>query len=182
MDRLIPKPHRLVLIMGAPAVGKTTIAKLILEQMCGVYLDNNFFADPFSKDSRKDTDYLAVRSRLYEAIYRVALENLAVKNSVLLDMPHVIQSRDKSWKNHISKMSKITGAKLRVLRCVCSADTLRTRMIARGEPRDRWKIKNWELFLQQEPIKFKVPFRFLDINTEQNLTGNVSKAMQYIAS
>ena len=128
------------------------------------------------------TTYLAVRLKLYEVIYRVAFENLSARNSVLLDIPHVTQSRDKVWKNRIIRMSKQTGAKLRVLRCVCSEEVLRNRMVARREPRDKWKIEHWDRFLQREPINFEVPFPFLDINTERSIKWNVEEAIRYIMS
>ena len=182
MDRLVPRPHRLILVMGVASVGKTTIAKLILRRIWCTYLDNNYFADPFSCVSRTDAGYLAVRSKLYEAIYRVALENLSVKNSVLLDIPHVKESRDKSWKNTIQRMSRQTRARLRVIRCVCSEQTLKDRMLKRGEPRDKWKTNNWRQFLKQEPIVFEVPFPFLEIDTECSMTANSDKAIEYIMS
>ena len=34
----------------------------------------------------------------------------------------------------------------RMLSCISSGEALRTRLIARGYPRDEWKLANWETF------------------------------------
>jgi predicted kinase len=180
MKRSILVPQRLILLMGVPGAGKTSIAKRVLQCIAAVYVDNNFFADPFSRESRVDDFYRSVRGRLYEAIYRLTRENLSIGNSVLLDIPHVTHSMDEAWARMILSMIDETGSALRALKCVCSENVLKRRITQRGEARDLWKIENWSQFLKNEPIDFMPPFPSLTINTEKDISKNVAEAVKYI--
>ena len=90
--------------MGTAASGKTTISKELLKKITAVYLDNNFFADEFSRTSRNDESYIKVRPKLYQIIYRITEENLLVGNNVLLDIPHITHMKDKEWRKFISDL------------------------------------------------------------------------------
>jgi len=173
---------RLLLIMGVPGSGKSSLAKDIVEMYQVLYLDNNFFADAFSRESRTSAEYIAIRPAIYEAVYRVCSENLLVGNSVLLDIPHVTQSRDPAWRDRISQMAIDSNSVLKIVRCFCSEATLLARIRSRGEPRDNWKLQHWAQFLSEEPIRFFVPFQHLDVNTDDPHSTNISRVLEYITS
>ena len=139
--------------MGIAGSGKSVLARAILEQVWAVYLDNNFLADAFSPASRTDERYLAVRENLYAALYRITEENLRIGNTVLLDAPHIRQVQDAEWCRWIQGLAKDAGAWMRAIRCLCSERLLRERLEARGENRDRWKLENWQAFLEQQRLR-----------------------------
>jgi predicted kinase len=173
-------PPRLILVMGVAGSGKSEIAKAILEQIWAVYLDNNFLADAFSPDSRTDEHYLAVREKLYAALYRITRENLRIGNSVLLDAPHIRQVQEPEWCLWIQGLAKDAGAWMRAIRCRCGDEILRRRLEARGEKRDRWILQNWQTFLEEQSPRAPIPFSHLELDTEQPLKENVARSVSYI--
>lgn len=179
LNRVQPK---LILVMGVAASGKTTLSKMILQKVWATYLDNNFVVDAFYPHTRTSAEYLKLRPQFYTVLYRIAEENLSVGNSVLLDVPHVKEIHDPAWRKFINKLVAQTNSKLVVIKCVCSEQTLKKRIILRGEERDTWKLDNWDDFLKEQPIDVPVPFDHQDINTEDELSSNVRLAVQHILS
>ena len=166
--------------MGVAATGKTTLSREIARRVSAVYLDNNYIADAFFPRTRNGPEYDRLRPKLYRALYTIAEENLKLGNTVLLDVPHVKDVQKKQWRTFITRLARKTGAKMIVVRCLCSERTLYRRIRSRGEPRDRWKTDHWKEFLKNEPIDIRIPFKHLDINTENALSKNLRDALSYI--
>jgi predicted kinase len=180
--RYLPKPPSLVLIVGVAGTGKSTLALEILRRCYAVYLDNNFIADAFYPNTRNGPAYKTLRQRFYKALYTITEENLKIGNSVLLDVPHVKEMQSSEWRNFIKGLAQRNKARLIIIRCFCREETLQARLRARGEARDRWKLKHWRQFLTSEPIETPIPFPHLDVNTEKYLSRNISIAIRYIHS
>lgn len=166
--------------MGVAGSGKTTVARGLLSHLHAVYLDNNFIADAFSPDARHGVEYRRIRPRLYRALYRITSENLRVGNSVLLDAPHIRQSRSESWYRSMLSLTCDTAAKLVMIRCVASEHVIRARLEARGEPRDNRKLENWETHLRSQPIAGALTYPYLDLMTERPIEETVQEALLYI--
>jgi predicted kinase len=166
--------------MGVAGSGKSELARAILTEVSAVYLDNNFLADAFFPETRSDERYLAIRENLYDALYRITEENLRIGNSVLLDAPHIRQVRDPEWCRRVEDIAEKAGARMRAIQCSCAEPVLRRRLEARGEQRDRWKLENWQTFLEHQPPRTPIPFPHLELDTEQPLKANVAQAVLYI--
>ena len=69
---------------------------------------------------------------MYRALYRITGENLSVGNSVLLDAPHVRQSRSALWYHSMLSLTRGTAAELVMIKCVASEPEIRRRLEARG--------------------------------------------------
>jgi len=179
--RLVPKIPLLNLVIGVPDSGKTALAKQLLSRLACMYLDNNFIADAFFKDTRTDSDYKMLRPRLYDVLYRITEENLAVGNSVLLDVPHITHVQRPEWRDYINSIVERHSARLIVLRCWCKESVLKQRISSRGEKRDVEKLEHWNAWLKGEPIRVFIPFEHLDIATDTN-EDILAMALQYIAS
>ena len=182
LGRRPPRKTSLILIMGVAGSGKTTLAAEILRRVWAVYLDNNHVVDAFFPHTRIGRDYQRLRPRFYQTLYTIAEVNLKAGNSVLLDAPHVKEMQDSKWRASIKSLASRAKAKIVIIRCFCSEAVLRSRLQARGEARDRWKLAHWEAFLRQQPVKVRLTFPHLDLDTEKNLPANVSTAVRYILS
>jgi predicted kinase len=183
MRRRLLAKHCLILLMGVAGTGKTTLAQRILRHVHAVYLDNNFLVDAFFPNTRSDVRYQRLRPGFYRALYRIAEENLKLNNSVMLDVPHIKEVQTAQWRALIRRLVQKTKARLVVLRCVCSPDQLRRRLVRRHEPRDFWKLNHWNEFLATQPISVKIPFPYVNLDTESNsLSSNTAVAVRYILS
>ncbi len=169
----------LILVMGVAGSGKTTLARSLLRRVSAVYLDNNHIADVFFPSTREGAQYDKLRPSFYRVLYTIAEENLKLGESVLLDVPHIKEVQKRGWRNFIFELACRTRARLVAIRCFCSEKTLRARLRARAEARDRPKLKNWTDFLKEQPIKVEIPFPHLDLNTEESLTRNIDAAVGY---
>ena len=166
--------------MGVAGSGKTTLSREILHRICAVYLDNNHVADAFYSWTRHGPSYEKLRPSFYRALYTIAEENLMQGNSVLLDVPHVKEMQTHEWRNLIKRIVKRSGAKLAIIRCFCSESVLKQRLRLRGEKRDARKLKHWDEFLVEQPIKVAVPFVHLDVDTRKSLSTNTGAAVRFI--
>lgn len=167
--------------MGVAGTGKSNLAREILRRVSAVYLDNNFIADAFYPNTRNGPRYTKLRSGFYKALYTISEENLKIGNSVLLDVPHVKEMQSSEWRAFIKGLAQKYQAKLIIIRCFCREETLQARLRARGEARDRWKLKHWRKFLRGEPINAPIPLPHFSLDTDKNLSRTVNDAVQYIA-
>jgi predicted kinase len=177
--RTLPR-STLVLLTGVAGSGKSTVARGLLQHLHAVYLDNNFIADAFFPDTRRGIEYRRMRPRLYRALYRITAENLRVGNSVLLDAPHIRQSRSTLWYRSVLALATDTASGLVMIRCVASEKEIRRRLEARGEPRDQWKLRNWETHVRSQPVAGPLPYPHLDLPTERFAEEAVQEALRYI--
>ena len=180
MRKQYPRRACLVLVMGVAGSGKTTLAKQILRQVGATYLDNNHIVDAFFPDTRSGQSYKRLRPHFYRALYAIVEENLRLRNSVLLDVPHVKEMQNLAWRRFIRKLALRAKAKLVVIRCICSEQTLRARLQSRAETRDRSKLVQWKKFLAEQPINVVLPVPHLDIDTEKSSARNVGRSVRYI--
>ena len=170
----------LILLSGVAGSGKTTLARLILRQVKAVYLDNNHIADAFFPEARHGKRYEKMRPYFYQALYAIAEANLELGRSVLLDVPHVKEVQRPDWRRFMKRLARRTHAVLVLIRCACSQEVLHSRLIARGEKRDRWKLAHWNEFLGAQPIRVYVPEPHLELDTEKPPTQNARAAIRYI--
>jgi len=170
----------LILVMGVAGTGKTTLAREIVRQTQAVYLDNNDIVDAFFPHTREGAEYKKCRPRFYKVLYSITERNLRLGNSVLLDVPHVKEVSIPKWRRFIRRLAISADAELVVIRCMCSTEILKARIIKRGEKRDRWKLKHWNEFLTMQPVDVDIAFPHLDIDTEKSLSGNAAIAVRYI--
>jgi predicted kinase len=170
----------LILVCGAPGAGKSTLARALLRRFAAVWLNSDDVIDAFFPGDRASTAFRRANPRFFAAIYAMARRNLAAGLSVLLDMPHVTQMRDPAWRRRLRALCRAAGARLVCLKCVASPDALKRRVRARGERRDRPKLRDWEGFLAALPPDFAVPFPHAVIDMERPLARCVEAALAHI--
>ena len=172
--------HSLVLVMGVPGSGKSTLARQVVKRTNWVYLDNNFIIDPFFPDTRDSVAHAGLRPKFYEVMYNIAARNLELGNSVLLDAPHVRPMKDPLWWKQMRSLAEDAGATLKVVRCHCSEATLRSRVEARAEQRDVAKLRDWQRFLREQPIRGAIPLDHIEIDTDVEVDA-CDKVLRYVS-
>ncbi len=144
-------PPWLIVILGPPGSGKTTLARALAPRLGACLLNSDDITQPFFGDDRDSEAYRQLRPTLYRALYRLAETNLALGLSVVVDAPHGAVLNDRAWHDAVADTARRHGAAARFLRCACPPDVMRQRMQARGEARDRLKLDTWETFLASQP-------------------------------
>ena len=123
MVKLVPKPHALILVCGAPGAGKSTLARALMCRLAAVWLNSDAVIEPFFPHDRDSARFKRARPDFFEGLYALARMNLETGNTVLLDLPHVTQMRAAAWRRRMQAMARMTGARLVVLKCIASAET-----------------------------------------------------------
>jgi predicted kinase len=170
----------LILVLGAAGSGKTTFAQHLVPKLGCVYLNTDSIADIFFPGDRDSPAYRAANPSIYRALYDIAFANLRMGNSVLIDAPHVLQMRDPEWWTWISEECSRFGARLRIIRCFSNAETLRSRLEARGEARDANKLGNWSEHIGDEHTRPAIPLSHIEINTREDVDRNLAVTMEYL--
>lgn len=155
----------LILVMGGAGTGKSTIARRLAAELQACLLDSDELTESLFPADRDSAAYLAMRPRLYRALYRLAASNLMLGRDVVIDAPHAGQIADPAWPGEVEDLVREAGARLRVVVCLADAATRRRRMTARGEARDQPKLARWEVFIASEPDWRAVPLPHLAIDT-----------------
>jgi predicted kinase len=166
--------------MGVAGVGKSTLAQALCRRVQLTYLSTDPITDPFFPETRESKEYQDLRPRIYEALYRLAEENLTLGNSVLLDAPHISQFKNMEGIQRIEQLAHNGCARLSIIRCWCRDEELRRRITVRGEQRDLPKLNNWSNFLQDQSIRMPIPMDHIDIYTEESMESNLSKIFDYL--
>jgi predicted kinase len=177
---LLPQ-QSLIVMVGVAGVGKSTIARALCERVHLTYLSTDPITDPFFPNTRESKEYQEMRPRIYEALYLLAAENLSLGNSVLLDAPHVTQMKSREWIEQITNLAKTHDAVLRVVRCWCSEEELRRRIMERGQERDAAKLANWKTFVADQPMRLPIPIDHVDVDTREMFENNISKILAYLS-
>lgn len=143
-----------IAISGEPASGKTTAATLLAETRNGLTIDTDLLCGPLRAAAMAclglqpaDVDGPLYQQRLRPAVYQ-SLVDTAVHLStfghpVIVSGPfHPLGFTADDWAAFRAQLNT-AGATLQRLHLVGDAETIRQRMIIRGEPRDEGKLRDW---------------------------------------
>ena len=179
MNRQILSQTSLVLVMGRPGTGKSTLCKGLLKQISAAYVDIDSVAEVFRQYIR-NVSALKIANLTLRLIYRTAEQNLMHEGSVLLDLPFVHEMTVQERRQGLQDLAERTGARLIVIHCKCSDRELKRRLNVRRSLQDLAKLENWSAFLRREPPDVTVPFDHLSIDTEADAADNVRRALEYV--
>ncbi|WP_018970033.1 AAA family ATPase [Rubritalea marina] len=141
--------HRLHIVCGLPASGKTTFAKKLAKQIHAAYFDSDSATDlmiqaahraagldPHDRDSALyKTTY---REPVYETLFQLADDNLA-HTDVILAGPFTTELRDKAkWQALLAE--RFDGCQIEIHHLEIDESLRLERMHARGALRDQAKL------------------------------------------
>jgi predicted kinase len=149
-------PVKVVVVCGSPGAGKTTLAPHICAALGGAALIDkdtlewplanaclaNAGLQPHALESELYTSVL--KPAAYETMERMAEQNVAAGNSVVLVAPYTAHVQDNTWVQQLSE--RMRGAPVYLVWVTASAATLRERKASRASARDATELKNPAFF------------------------------------
>lgn len=150
----------LIIFAGLAGSGKTEAGKLLSQELRWPLLDKDTLTRPLAEailtlqnrdiGDRESADYLnLVRPREYDCLLHTAYENLEQGISVIVTAPFLLEFNDRRWRQRLIKSCGSYGASCRIYWVSSDSDTMRSRVVGRGAPRDRWKVNNWQDYLDK---------------------------------
>ncbi|HLD81463.1 MAG TPA: ATP-binding protein [archaeon] len=165
----------LLVVFGAPGAGKSTLARVLAKRLGCVVLDKDMVDEAFSPGVR-DAEYQEkIEPKCYEAMANVAVENLALGNSIIVDAP--MANKYSKVDEVVEKMkcaAEKAGAELRLVECNLSLEKLKERITKRGLERDANKLtrEGWERFSSELKILEKTKARHYDVDCSKSPEEN----------
>jgi predicted kinase len=144
-----PSLLRAVLITGAPATGKSTVARLVARALGAALLDQDVVTGPLVAavgELTGDADLdgpvgAALRAARYEAIVAAAEDCLAVGVSAVLVAPFTTErSEPDAYRRLAERFALAGGAELVLVWLTAPVDVLISRMTGRAAGRDAGKL------------------------------------------
>ncbi len=147
--------HKCFVVCGSPGSGKSTYAEQLASAHHATLLDIDPVTEHLvraalaalghSQDDR-DSEYFksTFRAPIYETLFEIARENLAIQDVVLVG-PFTKELRDPLWP---SGLSKTLGAAVEIHYVQCPPEIRKRRLASRGNARDLAKLTDWEDYLQ----------------------------------
>lgn len=166
----------LVLVAGAPASGKTYIAKQIAKKTKSTYLDKDTIST-FSTEilltslgsninDRESEIYLNnIKDIEYKTLIKTAIENLEVVDTVICSAPFIGQILNQGWLDDLASDLEAIDAELVVIWVKVDIAAAKERILSRGENRDIWKLSNWAEYSRTTPhneINSNYPVQVID--------------------
>ena len=154
----------LVLMAGGAGVGKTGLARMLVrrvpnavlldkDRLLGRWVDRVLVAAGTSADRDSRYYWQDVRPEEYATLETIAFDHLELGKLVVVDAPLRPELQDSTWVARVRRACADRGAGFLTVWVTVSTETARRRMAARAEPRDHWKLANWEEFLRRQPYE-----------------------------
>jgi len=152
----------LVLMAGGAGVGKTRLTRMLVrrvpnavlldkDRLLGGWVDRLLTAANVGVDRDSRYYWQEVRPQEYATLETIAFDHLELGKVVAIDAPLRPELQDPGWTTRIQGACAARGAGFLAVWVVVSPETARRRMATRAEPRDQWKLANWEEFLRRQP-------------------------------
>lgn len=147
----------LTLVAGYAGSGKTEFSRFLSYLTSWTLLDKDTLTRPLVErllvslggdpDDRHTELYLReVRPLEYRCLMETAFDNLSSGTSAILSAPLIAELADPNWVSHLINRCAAGGVDVAVVWVRCDAASMREHIELRGDPRDAWKLQNWEAY------------------------------------
>jgi predicted kinase len=191
-----PRPS-LVLITGAPGIGKTTLCNSVLEDWNPksgkiIHMDKDVYMKAFYSKVDPQTPYhLIIQDEdkenyfLCNMFYKLIEYELSKGRTVLVDNPHIKDFMwNPEWRKLMNSIAERTSSRLLFVKCsMPSLDAYKKRLSERNFKRDVKKLKDEEgfrKFQEYEPMDFKPPQGSLVVDVSKESEENSRIVIEYI--
>ena len=164
--------HKAFIVCGPPAAGKTTHGRKLAAQHNATLLDIDTVTETMVRASLqvagrdpndRDSPWFKTHFRqpIYDTLFAIAAENLLAQDVIIIG-PFTREIQDPNWPDWLAQR---LHAPVEIHFVTCPPEIRHKRMIARGEPRDLPKLKDWETFLAYYGDEAPPVFEHVSINT-----------------
>lgn len=155
MTSTIPK---VFFVIGPAGSGKSSVSQHLAERFGAAHIDKDTATIRFTElllklhgsdpNERDNNEFYqnTIMPLEYASILDLTRDNLRAGNSVVLDAPFGKFFPDDDYLSKVRVEHQWPEADLIVVHVRLAGEALRERLIARGYPRDEWKLANWETF------------------------------------
>lgn len=153
-----PQPL-LCILCGVAGSGKTSLGTEISKRVNNsVFLPKDLIQDAFSTTERRGDTYNQISIPTLRILTSFADLQLSHGKIPIIDHPfsfsHRREDERKDWVALFKAVADKHKVRLTIIRCVPpSEEELKKRLAQRGNVYDRWKLNNWEKFIDNEPIE-----------------------------
>lgn len=148
-------PSILHVVTGAPAAGKSTYGRQLAATLRAAFLDIDTASEKLVQaalaamhvsPNDRDSPFFKTtfRDAIYESVFAIAEENLP-HTSVVIAGPFSSEKLNAAWKAELEQRFN-TGVVIHYVHC--SEVQLKHNMQRRQNPRDAYKLANWEQYAQ----------------------------------
>lgn len=152
------QPPLACFVVGPAGSGKSTVARLMAGAAKACILDKDSLGEEFvdallrsngyASGERESNDYY--RAELmpleYRALFRMAADNLALGNTVVIDAPFAAYLRLPEYLAGMRREAGWPESMSVVAHVLTDARVIRQRLASRGLARDLWKLDHWDEF------------------------------------
>lgn len=153
----------LCMVVGVPASGKSLLARGFAQELLGgSYISKDLIQSSFTKKRLTGKIYSMIRGPTFQILVSYADTQLGLHKIPIIDAPfsinHWRRDEHSDWISPFRGVAEKHSARLAIVRCIPpSVRELKRRIQRRGFEWDEWKLKNWDEFLNREPIDFPIP-------------------------
>ena len=152
--------HTVILTIGYPGSGKSTVSKAIAKSLGATYLDKDTICNGFtglllerngeSADARDSSTFYKekIMPLEYQTLFKAANDTLLSSPFIVIDAPFISFFDDPSFIQNQRNILGWTKVNICVVEVTASLDITKERLMQRGEKRDQWKLDNWESYSQ----------------------------------
>ena len=168
----------LILISGAPGVGKSTLARLLAKNIRCVLLDKDLVDEAFSPGDRGEDYTKNIEPKVLRAMINLARANLTIQD-VIIDCPwsHILLQTP-SWQTELAHLNPL------VFELQLSTDLLKERMTQRGLDRDQKKLQGggWEEFLLTDMVGELIPLPHRPLDASKSPEQLLKECLMHLKS
>ncbi len=167
MPKIVYEPPKLILIGGPPAVGKSCLARHLMERIAGAYLLREPMIDILAPLDRDSEEYKRYADLAFTVMYGLAEENLGTGNTVVLDATF----NNVRWGERDERLDGLVAKynpDFRLFICTVPDEVIKERMATRdnghSRPSDVVKLANWEEYTTRTHRigDVKYPYKLID--------------------
>lgn len=181
-EKITLEPHRLILLTGSVAVGKTRLALGISEVIQCTFLDKDTIADGYTLFRGKE--YMEVRDLIYKELEQRVRIAVSRGETTVVEVT-LGDKRERSWEKPYREIALVHGAKFVPIHVVATEELMINRIIERGYSRDLIRLapEEWARLMLNNPREINtLPADGLRLENNGDFARTLNQALAFITS